>query len=56
MISDLDNESTQTLSEKVINWLHQAIYFTEYNKNLYEAVIKWLKIKNKGRINEKIEK
>src|SRR6266545_1653750 len=31
--SDSDNESTLTLSEKAIDWLHQAAYFIEHNKS-----------------------
>src|SRR6266511_5460773 len=30
--SDSDNESTLTLSEKAIDWLHWVAYFMEHNK------------------------
>ncbi len=53
--SDLDNESTLTLSEKAMNWLHQVAHFVKYNKSPDEAVRKWLKIKNEGLIDEKIQ-
>jgi len=36
--SDLDNKSNLTLSDKAINWLHQAAYFTEHNKSLDEVI------------------
>ena len=36
--SNSDNESTLTLPEKAIDWLHQAAYFVEYNKIPNEAV------------------
>ena len=54
VISDSDNESILTLSEKVINWLHQLAYFIEHNKSSDEAVREWLKIENEGLIDKKI--
>ncbi len=51
--SDSDNESTLTLPEKVIDWLHLAAYFVEYNKSPDKAVREWLEIENKGLIDEK---
>ncbi len=36
--SDSDNESTLTLLEKAIDWLHQAAYFVEYNKSSDKVV------------------
>ena len=36
--SDSDNESTLTLSEKAIDWLHRAVYFVKYDKTPDEAV------------------
>src|SRR6266498_3455416 len=50
--SDSDNESTLTLPEKAINWLHQAAYFVEYNKTSDEAVREWLEIENERSIDE----
>ncbi len=44
--SDSDKKSTLTLSEKAIDWLHQAAYFVEYNKSPDKAVRKQLEIKN----------
>ncbi len=52
--SNLDNESTLTLPEKVLDWLYQAAYFIEHNKSSDEAVRKWLKIENEGLIDEEI--
>ncbi len=53
--SDSDNESTLTLSEKAIDWLHQAAYFVKYNKTSDQAVREWLEIENEGLIDEKIQ-
>jgi len=53
--SDSDNESTLTLSEKAIDWLHQVAYFVGNNKTLEEAVKEWLEIENEGSINEEIQ-
>src|SRR6266498_3184115 len=53
--SDSDNESTLTLLEKAINWLHQVAYFVEYNKSLDKAVRKWLEIENEGKIDEEVQ-
>ena len=36
--SDSDNESTLTLSEKAIDWLHRAAHFVEYDMTPDEAV------------------
>ncbi len=52
--SDLNNESTLTLSEKAIDWLHRAAYFVEYDKSPDKAVRKWLKIENEGLIDREI--
>ncbi len=52
--SDSDNESTLTLPEKAIDWLHRVAYFVEHNKSSDEAVREWLEIENKGSINEEI--
>ncbi len=53
--SDSDNESTLTLPEKAIDWLHQAAYFVEYNKTPDEAVREQLEIENERLINEEIQ-
>src|SRR6266498_99762 len=52
--SDSDNESTLTLSEKAIDWLHRAAYFVEYDKTPDEAVREWLEIEKEGQINIEI--
>ena len=44
MIINSDNKSTQTLSEKAIDWLYQIAYFIKYNK--------WLKIEREKRIKD----
>src|SRR6266542_3505629 len=46
VVSDSDNESTLTLSEKIIDWLHRAAFFVEHNKSLNEAVREWLEIQS----------
>src|SRR6266498_2084856 len=53
--SDSDNESTLTLPEKAIDWLHQAAYFVEHNKTSEKAVREWLEIENEGPIDEEIQ-
>jgi len=53
--NNLDNESTLTLSEKAIDWLHRAAYFVKHKKSLDEAVREWLEIENEGPIDEKIQ-
>ncbi len=53
--SDSDNESTLTLPEKAIDWLHRTAYFVGYNKISKEAVKEWLEIKNEGLIDEEIQ-
>ncbi len=53
--SDSDNESTLTLPEKAIDWLHQAAYFVECNKISDEAVREWFEIENEGLIDEEIQ-
>ncbi len=44
MIINSDNKSTQTLSEKAIDWLYQIAYFIKYNK--------WIKIEREKRIKD----
>ncbi len=44
--SDSDNESTLTLLEKAIDWLHRTAYFVKYNKTSDEVVKEWLEIEN----------
>ncbi len=51
----MDNESTLTLPEKAIDWLHQAAYFVKYNKIPDEAVREWLEIEKEGPIDEEIQ-
>src|SRR6266542_6969944 len=53
--SDSDNESTLTLPEKVIDWLHRAAYWQELNKTSEEAVKEWLEIANEGQIDEEVQ-
>ncbi len=53
--SDSDNESTLTLPEKAIDWMHRAAYFIEYNKTSDEAVREWLEIENERPIDEEIQ-
>ncbi len=45
--SNSDNESTLTLPEKVIDWLHRVAYFVKYNKSLDKAVRNGLRLKMK---------
>ncbi len=52
--SDSDNKSILTLPEKAIDQLHRVAYFVKHNKSLDEAVRKWLKIENKGLIDEEV--
>src|SRR6266498_3279893 len=53
--SDSDNESTLTLPEKAIDWLHWAAYFVKHNKTSDKAVREWLEIENEGSIDEEIQ-
>ncbi len=53
--SDLNNESTLTLPEKVTDWLHRVAYFVEYNKTSDKAVREWLEIENEGPTGEEIQ-
>src|SRR6266511_147000 len=53
--SDSDNESTLTLPERAIDWLHWAAYFVEHDKTSDEAVREWLEIENEGPIDEEIQ-
>ena len=53
--SDSDNESTLTLPEKTIDWLHRAAYFVKYGKTPDEAVREWLEIENERPTDEEIQ-
>ncbi len=55
VMSDLDNKSTLTLSEKAIDWLHRAAYFVKHNKTPDEAVRKWLEIENEELMDKEIQ-
>jgi len=53
-MSDSDNESTLTLSEKARDWLHRVVYFVGQNKMSDETIKEWLEIENEGLIDEEI--